>query len=178
MNEEAIRNDVYPGARIGRWTVLADQKTDRRGEALRLCKCECGTYRFVRERALRYGESCSCGCAQQEASRGQAYDLSGRTFGDLKVLGRSNKRQPGRGVWWWCKCKCGNICEVTATALVTGKTNPLRLPEGFEALRSRRHYKPDIRQTHGPVSHGTARFARKRHLALPLRLRTGAGHPV
>ena len=121
MNEEAIRNDVYPGARIGRWTVLADQKTDRRGEALRLCKCECGTYRFVRERALRYGESGSCGCAQQEASRGQAYDLTGRTFGDLKVLGRSNKRQPGRGVWWWCKCKCGNICEVTATAMVTGK---------------------------------------------------------
>lgn len=86
-----------------------------------LCKCRCGTYRFVRDRALRYGESKSCGCVQQEAIQGLAYDLTGRTFGDLKILGRSNKKQPGRGAYWWCQCKCGNLCEVTATALVTGK---------------------------------------------------------
>ncbi len=121
MAENALRNNIFPSARIGRWTVLADQKTDESGETLRLCKCDCGTYRFVRERALRFGQTGSCGCAQQEAVQRRAYDLTGMTFGDLKVLGRSNKKKPGRGVWWWCQCRCGNLCEVTSTALATGK---------------------------------------------------------
>ena len=121
MSGSSARGVISPGMRFGRWTVLEDQKVDSRGDLLRLCKCECGTYRFVRERALRSGQSTSCGCARQETARSLAYDLTGRSFGDLRVLGRSNKKRTGSGVWWWCQCKCGNLCEVTATALVTGK---------------------------------------------------------
>lgn len=53
------------GARIGRWTVL--ERAGRRGDngqALWLCRCDCGSTRVHSGSNLRRGRTLSCGCAQ------------------------------------------------------------------------------------------------------------------
>jgi len=45
-------------------------------------------------------------------------NLTGRTFGRLKVLWRLPNRSGGAS--WWCRCKCGVEKEVTANHLLNG----------------------------------------------------------
>lgn len=47
-------------------------------------------------------------------------DLLGKTFGDLKVVGRSRRRS-GKEKYWTCLCKCGYTCEATAPELQSGE---------------------------------------------------------
>jgi len=49
-----------------------------------------------------------------------AKDLSGRIFGELKVLGPTSKR--GNHVIWGCICSCGNKLVVYGSNLVGGNT--------------------------------------------------------
>lgn len=114
--------NISPGTVVGRWTVLdACEKTDR-GEKKWLCRCECGTERYVLERSLRHGGSLSCGCVREEALRDKiAYDLSGKQFGELQVLERAERSHTNGGIWWECRCSCGNTCDVPASLLVTGR---------------------------------------------------------
>ncbi len=52
-------------------------------------------------------------------------DLAGRRFGRLVASHRSysKKYYPSfYGATWVCKCDCGNICEVLAVNLKTGRT--------------------------------------------------------
>ena len=42
-------------------------------------------------------------------------DLTGRYFGKLKVIGKSNKSD--RRLYWICECECGNIITVKGDAL-------------------------------------------------------------
>lgn len=113
--------DIIPGATIEYWTVQNDYTVTPRGEKKWLCRCKCGTMRYVLERSLKYSSSKSCGCLAHEKSRElNAYDLLNREFGDLKVVGRSRKRT-AMGAYWTCLCKCGYTCEATASELVSGK---------------------------------------------------------
>lgn len=46
---------------------------------------------------------------------GKFQDLTGQTFGSLKVLGKTTdpiKSKKGKGVCWDCECKCGKITQV------------------------------------------------------------------
>ena len=54
------------GDRIGRWTVLGEYELTGRNERKWLCRCDCGTERYVLERSLLYGGSESCGCLRKE----------------------------------------------------------------------------------------------------------------
>ena len=48
-------------------------------------------------------------------------DLTGQTFGRLTVLERGDSL--GRvGVYWKCRCECGNECTIHANAIVRGHT--------------------------------------------------------
>lgn len=114
-------NSPLCGQKFGRWTALEDYELTPRGERKRLCRCDCGTERYVLERSLKSGGSKSCGCLARERSRDAcAYDLLGKTFGDLIVVGKSKKRTK-MGAHWTCLCRCGYTCEATATELVTGR---------------------------------------------------------
>ena len=57
---------IEPGTVIGRWTVLRHGTTDNHGQYSYLCRCECGTEKWVRSHALRTGRSLSCGCYRNE----------------------------------------------------------------------------------------------------------------
>lgn len=110
------------GQKIGRWTVLDQYVKTAKGEKKWLCRCECGTERYVLERALKSGGSLSCGCLRKErATQAVAHDLTGMCFGDLTVIGRTEQESSKRGIWWSCRCSCGNTCEVLGTLLATGK---------------------------------------------------------
>lgn len=114
-------SEISPGKSIGRWTVLDDYTVTPRGEKKWLCRCQCGSQRYVLERSLKYGESGSCGClARERVRKAVSSELLGQTFGDLKVVGRRRKRS-NKGEFWTCLCKCGYTCEATASELRSGK---------------------------------------------------------
>lgn len=109
------------GQRFGRWTVLGATTRSASGEVKWLCRCDCGTERYVLDRSLRCGASKSCGCASREnAHRANAHDLLGQTFGDLTVVGKSKRRASNRFLWS-CLCSCGYTCEATSTQLLSGQ---------------------------------------------------------
>lgn len=94
-----IEYGFNPGQRFGRWTILDRYVFSARGEKKYLCRCDCGTERYVLERSLKYGGSQSCGCLRKErAYQATAYNLLGQTFGELRVIGRSRKRTEMGGV--------------------------------------------------------------------------------
>lgn len=110
------------GQRFGRWTVLNDVMHTAKRERKWLCRCECGTERYVLERSLRYGDSLSCGCLRKEmAEKATSHDLTGKTFGELRVVQKLEKGENRRGAWWLCRCSCGAEYEVQGTLLINGR---------------------------------------------------------
>ena len=113
---------IAPGTVIGRWTVLDTYEKTSKGERKWLCRCECGTERYVLERSLRHGGSYSCGCLRKERHReAVSTDLSGKVFGELTVLHISEHQRKNGGIWWSCQCSCGKLYDCPATLLMTGK---------------------------------------------------------
>jgi len=107
--------------RVGRWTILGERMQSDSGEAKWLCRCDCGTERYVLERSLLYGGSTSCGCLRKErAKQANAYDLTGMQFGDLTVIRRLEGTLKGAAKWL-CKCSCGGECTATASQLMAGR---------------------------------------------------------
>ena len=53
---------------------------------------------------------------------GRIKDLTGKQFGELLVLSKTNKRTSDRRIIWLCQCSCGNIVEVNSHSLNTGNT--------------------------------------------------------
>jgi hypothetical protein len=69
-------------------------------------------------------------------------DLSGMTFSRWTVLGRDENARVGAGVQrrWVCKCSCGIVRSVSATALRTGKSRSCGCLQAEEvAARNTRH---------------------------------------
>lgn len=94
-----------------------------KGERKLLCRCECGTQRYVLERSLKYGGSKSCGCLRKvQAEKANAIsNIAGKTFGELTALYKAENQRKNGGIWWTCRCSCGNLYDVSASLLVTGR---------------------------------------------------------
>ncbi len=52
---------------------------------------------------------------------GKFIDMTGQTYGDWTVLGKS-KRANNQGTYWICQCKCGTIRPVMGVALRAGRS--------------------------------------------------------
>lgn len=104
------------GKRFGKLTVVAQLPSTARGQRRWLCKCDCGGEHIATSGNLNSGHSTNCGCKKSP-------DLTGKVFGRLTVVGRSDKRNP-RGArttpMWECRCECGNITYKATDTL----TNP------------------------------------------------------
>ncbi len=110
------------GEKFHRWTVVGSYTETPKGERKWLCRCECGTEKYVLERSLVYGGSESCGCLRKEkAAEALSYDLQGQVFGELTVLEKAEHQRKNGGIWWKCRCSCGNEYEVSASLLITGR---------------------------------------------------------
>lgn len=53
---------------------------------------------------------------------GKKIDLTGQRFGRLIVIRDSGERKNGQGVFWECKCDCGEISVVYSMSLRNGDT--------------------------------------------------------
>ena len=52
---------------------------------------------------------------------GKFIDMTGQTYGDWTVLGKS-KRANNQGTYWICQCSCGTIRPVMGVALRAGRS--------------------------------------------------------
>ena len=128
MRIQEVRRKVkdLKNQRFGRLTVLGEYitftNTRNRTERKWLCRCDCGTEKYILERSLLYGNTQSCGCLKlQRATEKIEHKLKGRAFEDLEVIDKAEKKDRNGGTWWVCKCSCGNVIEVPGTLLVTGR---------------------------------------------------------
>ena len=123
--KDNTRTAVISGEKYGRWTVLDDvqivPRKNGKSELKILCRCDCGTERYVLERSLLYGGSVSCGCLRKErALEANSPDLTGRQFGELTVI-RKVENTKHNSTQWLCKCSCGADYVVQGSLLMTGK---------------------------------------------------------
>lgn len=107
------------GQKFGHLTVLEITPERRNRQVVWKCQCDCGNITYVVGASLRNGHTQSCGCSWYND---KAEDLTGKQFGQLKVLKRNKeKNNKNRNAYWDCKCDCGNIRTVDASLLRTGK---------------------------------------------------------
>lgn len=95
------------GKRFGQLTVLEYDRTKQKWK----CQCDCGNTIYKTTGHLN-ANAVSCGCAQKK-------DLTGKRFGKLMVLSKTENRKRGAYLWR-CQCDCGNICEKTTGDLNSG----------------------------------------------------------
>lgn len=119
------RTDLV-GKKFGRLTVIQDTlERAKDGCVIWKCQCDCGNFCEKSTKLLNTGHAKSCGCLHIESARqrgvNSCIDLTGRIFGKLTVLRKSNNRC-GTCVKWICKCQCGNVTEVSSQNLLKNLT--------------------------------------------------------
>lgn len=104
------------GKRYDKLVVIEQMESTKQGQRRWLCKCDCGGTCVSTTGNLNSGHTTNCGCKKSP-------DLTGKVFGKLTVLGRSDKRN-SRGKrttpMWECRCECGAITYKATDTL----TNP------------------------------------------------------
>lgn len=91
------------GLKFGRLTVTKDVGTDKRGEALWECVCECGNKSVVLGSHLRSGRVQSCGCYAKEVAAARM--RATRTKGNTKHSGAKTRLYQ---IWCNMKTRCLN----------------------------------------------------------------------
>jgi hypothetical protein len=101
----SVYKPITPGIRFGRLTVLTETDSYKmpsgRTVYRSMCRCECGTVKFVTNKALRDGKVQSCGCFRNEASSERAF-RHGQSIGGRTKIYRIWKGMTGR-----CRTKNG-----------------------------------------------------------------------
>ncbi|MBO6243354.1 MAG: hypothetical protein J6O41_02140 [Clostridia bacterium] len=107
------------GKQFGDLTVLcrADKPENLKSKgAYWLCKCSCGKEKVMYGRTLLGGAKSCGGCRSNIVD-----DLTGQRFWKLTVIERDFSRPSnGNGVFWKCKCDCGNIITALGKNLKFG----------------------------------------------------------
>jgi hypothetical protein len=91
--------------------------------------CDCGAAVQISKVAVVTNGQKSCGCLRLYLNKARGHqrtmDMTGRTFGRLKVLRLApldEKNVGDRGARWVCQCDCGEQCTVRGTLLRYGQT--------------------------------------------------------
>ena len=104
------------GKRYEKLVVIEQVESTQKGQRRWLCKCDCGGTCITTTGNLNSGHTTNCGCKKSP-------DLTGKVFGKLTVIGRSDKRN-SRGKrttpMWECRCECSAITYKATDTL----TNP------------------------------------------------------
>ena len=118
--------DIKPGTRFGRWTVLEESEPtiqevksgDYKGKIVKIrhfkCQCDCGTIKILQANSLLSGNTKSCKkCAYKEEI------IPGTVFEKLTILYEVEGRKSTR--YFKCRCECGNEKIVALNNLKSGK---------------------------------------------------------
>lgn len=108
------------GMRFGKLVVI-ERAGSVNHKATWLCRCDCGQYKIAKAENLKKGDTKSCGCSSNICGRtpSNALELAGMRFGRLTVLKQLDSAN--YRTTWLCECDCGNIVNVTGTALTSGR---------------------------------------------------------
>lgn len=108
------------GRRFGKLTAIRPVGSNKCGQRLWECRCECGGTAISASSSLLRGTTQSCGCLAHVVK-----DLTGQTFGSLRVIRRANKTAEMKrsSAYWLCQCKCGRETIVASNLLRTGNTS-------------------------------------------------------
>lgn len=96
-----MKQSLYPGQRVGRWTLLSEAPKSETPASRRprwLCRCDCGTEKFVLGQSLRLalcasvGGSRSCGCLAIETSTRHGSASKGRPSAEYLAWINAKKR--------------------------------------------------------------------------------------
>ena len=113
------KSKVFAGDIFGRLTVLSREPSKGLGIAEWRCQCSCGRIIVTLASRLGSGSSKNCGFHINEMRPDRIIDLTGITFGRLKVLSVVQKAGHGR-VKWFCICTCGKQKTITGADLRSG----------------------------------------------------------
>lgn len=116
--------------KFGRLTVIEQVGKNNRGNYLWKCICDCKKTIIVRSDSLISGTTKSCGCLQKEKAseirKKSLIDLTGKKFGKLTVIEKTNKPENVKSTenFWLCQCSCENktLIKVVAHSLKSGNT--------------------------------------------------------
>jgi len=105
------------GMTFGFLTVIERRGSDKRGQALWLCKCACGNFAIKSAKLMKRGETKTCGCRT-----GADHTINpGMKFGRLLIEDGPALDSRGRKSWR-CICDCGTSTTVTDYQLWSGHT--------------------------------------------------------
>lgn len=107
------------GMRSGKLVALEPTDEKRNGSIVWKCQCDCGKIVYQPAFKITGGVVKSCGCSRGEK---RIKDLTGQRFGHLVALERLPEKY-GNSYLWRCQCDCGNIVNVSASALISGNKN-------------------------------------------------------
>lgn len=123
LSSLAIRKygENFIGTKFGKLTVI--KKTEERKHQLILweCKCDCGNTCLrttVQLENESYNGTCGCEKKIYHHLLTPLEDLTGKVFYDLTVIDFVGSKNGSR--YWACKCKCGNIKDVSTRDLTRG----------------------------------------------------------
>jgi len=103
------------GNRYGELLVIQRTGNDKHGQALWLCRCDCGNEKVFPSYSLRNQKAHNCG----EHNRIFAHQRFGRLIA-LEVVG---SHASNGGALWRCACDCGSEVVVIAAHLRNGNTS-------------------------------------------------------
>lgn len=108
------------GQRFGRWTVI-EISNCHKSRLHWLCRCDCGTSRFISSSNLRCGTSKSCGCSRYNGRVKQLNESikPGMKFGLLTTI-EPLPKTPYKHRRWQCRCECGEIKAINIYDLFNG----------------------------------------------------------
>jgi hypothetical protein len=119
--------EILDGTKFGKLTTVGP--TYKREGSYRFyvkCICDCGKELEVRVENLKSGNTSSCGC-------GRIVDLTGKRFGQLKVL--KFDHVDDLGSWWLCKCACGKDKVIRASSLKCGDAKTCGHRDDYTGMR-------------------------------------------
>lgn len=121
-------NDLS-GLRFGRLCVLKRDGSDRHGNALWLCLCDCKNEARKTAQFLNRSPLPSCGCynasSQAAFRRADAVrdKLLGKKFGRLTIVSVSQIKTNADKTVFDCVCDCGNAIQVKLGSLTSNHTS-------------------------------------------------------
>lgn len=110
------------GTTVRKFKILDWKRENNRSFFYITCP-RCGKNKWMRADDIVNGKSISCGCYNKEVNHIKEKDLTNKTFGRLKAISPTNKRDSNGAVIWNCKCDCGNTKNVSSKKLLNGSTS-------------------------------------------------------
>ncbi len=108
-----LKDDIKVGNKYFAWTVIGLDDGHHHGKVL--CRCKCGTVRWLFRSPLRLGKTHSCGCGSYKPLK----DYGGLKIGDKIGSWTLLKRKQDE---FYCRCECGTQRWVPALRLMRGKS--------------------------------------------------------